>query len=996
MRRLLFRLLLVWSCLAIDKAIIASEETTAKSFTGLNTKWLYIANSTAITDTIPGETANVEEVDTIVYYNVNPASFKFSYDTINTKLIQSVPNITIAQMVKGAASGVYVQEVTGEPGSVHQNIYIRGVSRPLLNQKDLYLSQPAIYINGMPLIQDNPYVYNIQTYNVSPIGPATDLLSILEQDNIEKIDVVKDFKDLGVLGPRASNGAIYITTKNAKPGEKLLSINSYFGYALTPAINTTNAYSDKNFRLPFYYKYGSSANLSSLPAYLSDSSNADYYGASNWSDLYYKNAPVYNINASLTGGSGRSNFRAFFGATQNASTANATDLRRYVGSFYISMVPAKWLTVSSMVSGSLLKRNRNRSFTDRFAEMRYLPSIANPIPPNKNVYQRFTDIYEGDLIDDNLTSSVQGYFSLSANIGKAVNTARMSFDYNEGKRDVFYPKALFSGNNYVSNYFGFNQRFVLEDKIEYTHRFGNASLMNLNGGFNYQADISRYSYIQGYNGPDDVKRIAEVDGTTTSSGYLVHNGYLVSGYLDKIQQRLISFWGNARYKMDNGLEIGALLRSDGSSSMQPNHRWFVSPVFDVKYDIVKDNVGFLSLMDLHASWGRVGDLVSDQSISAGPQYVPQLSWGGFPLASFNGYGTYTRPYNNAWIGYDIPWSYAEQFSIGTQLSFLNKRISLKIDVYNKDNKDLTLTVPTTAESGYTYELKSGMHVNNKGLDFTIDAHIVPINDNGFGWNASLNGTYNQNKLKALPDGSSSIILNGHKLETGFAVDAFWLLQNEGIYNNSSEIPTGFTYKGQAFNAGDPIWKDIDGDNVINDNDKVLKGNALPKFFGGLINQVTYKKFDLNFHLQYALGHYIMNQEAANYMDFITRDNSESLDAIKEVTYWEDRINTGSYPMYNPWSSVNGYQVNQDLFLEKANYLSLRSATIGYKMIGKNQLGFGKAKGFRDLYLYITGTNLLKFSPYTNRDPELANYYGYDNGLSLPLTKSVIVGIKLNL
>lgn len=990
MKRLLFQLLFMWCCFAGANAARASEATIL-NYNGLNYK---LFQDTIVTQV--AEEKTVEEADSVVYYNVNPAAFQFRRDTVRSRLITTLPVISVQQMVKGAVSGLYVQETTGEPGSVHQQMYVRGLSRPLLSPKELYLSQPAVYVNGIPLIQDNPYTYNIQTYDVNPIGTATNLLSILDQDNIEKIAIVKDFKDIGWLGPRAANGAVYITTKNAKPGEKLLSVNGYFGYALTPGVNTLNAASEKNFRLPFYQKYASGNNASSLPGYLSDSSNSDYYGAANWTDLYYNNTPLYNVNASLTGGAGRSNFRAFFGTSQNTSTADATSLKRYTGSFYVSMVPATWLTVSSMISGTILNRNRNRNLTDRFAEMRYMPSIANPLPPNKNIYQQFIDVYEGDLIDNNLTSSVQGYFSLSATLGKVVNTARLSFDYNEGKRDLFYPKVLFSGNNYVSNYFGFNQRFVLEDKLEYKHLFDNGSKLDLTGGLNYQGDLSRYSYFAGYNGPDDVKRIAEVDGNTQATQYLVHNGYIVNGYLDKVQQRLMSFFAKARYMFAGGLEVGAMIRSDGSSSMQPDQRWLISPGFDAAYNLVKPRKGVLSGMDVHASWGQIGDLVADQLTGVGPQYLPQLSWGGFPITSYNGYATYSRPYNSAWIGYDIPWSYVQQLNIGTSVALFNNLLSLNIDVYNKDNRNLTLTIPTTAESGYNYELKPGMWVNNRGVDFTLGAQLIAAGKNGIGWSASLNTTFNKNTLKGLPGGVSSIILNDRKLEVGHAVDEFWLYQNEGIYNTQTEIPSGMTFKGLPLHAGDPKWADMDGNNVINDDDRVLKGSALPKVFGGLINQLSYKGFDLNFHLQYALGHHIVNQEAANYMDFITRDNANSLDRIKEITYWEARVNTGNYPMYNPWSAVAPYQVSQDLFLEKANYFSLRSATIGYKITGKNQIGFGKAKGIRDLYLYLTGTNLLKLSPYTNRDPELANYYGYDNGLSLPLTKSVILGLKLNL
>lgn len=991
MRRLLFKLLVIWLSLGMSRAAVALDKSPG-DILDIHTLLSNVIADENPTDTVPDE----EKADTTILYNVNPASFRFKVDTVSAKFIQATPSITVPQMVKGMASGVYVQETTGEPGSAHQYMYIRGLSRPLLGAKELFLSQPAVYVNGIPLIQDNPYIYNIQTYDLNPIGPSTNLLSIVDQDNIEKIDIVKDFKDAAQLGPRAANGAIYITTKNARPGEKLLSINGYTGYGLAPSVNTINAATEKNFRLPYYAKFGTAETREMLPGYLSDSSNADYYGASNWTDLYYKNVPLYNVNGSLTGGAGRSNFRAFFGTTQNANPADATGINRYTGSFYISMLPAKWMTVSSMVSGTLLNRKRNRNFSDRFAEMRYIPSTANPLPPSKNVYQRFVDVYEGDLIDDNQTTAVQGYFSVSAKLGKFVNTARLSFDYNEGKRDVFYPKILFSGNNYVSNYFGFNQRFILEDKIEYSHLFDNNSKLNLVGGLNYQGDISKYNYLAGYNGPDDVKRIAEVIGDKSNGQYLIHQGYFISGYLDQIQQRLMSFWGKASYQLANSLEVSVLLRSDGSSSVQPNKRWFVSPVFDARYDVVKQKSGFVSAMDLHASWGRIGDLLADGLIGVGPQYAPQMSWGGIPLTSFNGYSTFSRPYNTGWIGYDIPWSYVQQLNVGTNLSLFDNKISINLDVYNKDNKDMVLTVPAPAESGYEYEFKPGMWVNNKGVDATIGVNLVPAKENGFGWTAAINANYNENELKGLPEGASAIILNDRKLKVGEPVDAFWLLQNAGIYNSASEVPSGLTYKGLPFGAGDPIWVDVDENGVIDDDDKVLEGNAMPKLFGGFFNQFTYKNFDLSFLFQFATGHSVINQEAANYMDFITRDNADDLNGVKEITYWEDRIHTEDYPMYNPWSEVGAYQLQQDLYREKADYLSLRSVTIGYKFKGKNQLGFGQGKGIRDLYLYLTGTNLFKVSPYSNRDSELANYLGYDTGLSLPLVRSIIFGLKLNL
>jgi len=921
-------------------------------------------------------------------------------DSVSLDLQKRMPLITVPQYLKGAGAGLYVQENTGEPGTVRQFMYLRGLPKPVLSIKDMYDVQPAVYVNGIPLVQDNPFIYNIQTYSVNPAGPATSLLSTLSLDNIEQIRVVKDYKDAALLGPYAANGAIYITTKAAAAGENKVSINSYMGYVQTPKITTINAEYEKNFRLPFYYKYGTAADLVSMPAYLSDSSNVSYYGPSNWTDGYYKNTPQYSINASLTGGSERANFRFFGDYTRSVAGADQTSFDRYAGSFYINMMPTQWLTISSMINGSVLQRDRNKNFIDRFGEMRFLPNSKNPLAPNLTNYNAFLGFYD-NTIDDNASTSIQGFWDMNVRLAKELNyEARVAFDYNEGRRNVFWNSSLFDGSNYASNYFGFNQRLMLENALNFKQDFSNGHILKAKGGISYTGDIQRYNYGIGYNGPNDYIKVNVVKGNKKEPGsYLVSKGFDVSSFTDKMQQRLMSFYGRADYSFVNGLDLGALVRSDGSSSMQPGSRWFISYAFDGTYHLApKMGSALFSQLDVFASWGRIGNVRSDQNIGAGPQYQSQLGWSGYPtLGSYNSFGTYSRPYNYGWVGYDIPWAYNSQLNAGTEIAVLENRLSLRAEWYSRDNKNVVFPAPVTAESGYRFEWKPGMVVNNTGMDITIGGRVGHAEGTGLSWSGSLNAGFNKNSLKALPDGSDGVIADGRKLETGKAVDGFWLFKNNGIYNTDGEVPVNpsthqpMTYRGIALKAGDPMWADMNGDYNIDDEDRVLMGNYLPKISGGFTSRLAYKNFDLDFQLVFALKKYAMNQVAADYYGFIDRDNANTLEAVKEITYWEKTVTPGNYALYNPWSQVHPYQINQDIFMERADFLKLRTVSLGYELPHRNI-----ARKMKRVYLYVTGTNLFTISGYSGRDPELIEYNGYDTGYGMRLPKSFILGVKVDL
>lgn len=931
------------------------------------------------------------------------AVYRSSANKVDLSGINKQPFVSIQQMLKGNAAGVYIQEPSGEPGT-EQNIFVNGLAYPLLNKRDLFEQQAVVYLNGIPLTRENPFAYEIQQYDFNRIGPATNLLSIFPVNNIRSIRVIKDPVELSALGPQASNGAIWVTTENADAGLREINVNTYFGIVPAARVTPVNAAFENEFRQPFYNKYATTNDRLNYPPFLRDSTSADYYGPSNWTDLYYKNTPVYSADLSLTGGSERANFRFFGNGVRDANSADNTSFSRYNGSFFINVAPIKWLMVSSMINYNRLSRTRNRNVRDRLAEQRYIPDLTNPLTPNKSLYGSYLSEFD-KAIDNNVTNAVQGYLALSANFNNIFYNGRLGFDYNENIRDAFWPTTLLEGNNFVSGYFGYNQRIVLTNTLGYKFEVSDHQNLTLEGGQSYTGDTYRYDYAYAFNGPNDFIKINVVNGDPNAGDYLDPRGFRVNYFPAKQQMALASFWGNAAYTYNDFLKLSALVRRDGSSYMQPDNRWFTGYAGSLEWDLTKsllqsDNI-FNSLV-FNLSWGRMGKLLSDDRFSGGPHYRVDMGWTGEPtIGSYAGITGLTRPYTSGWVGYNLPWSYSDKLSAGFRFNLYQNRLRFGVDLYNRDDKEMVLPVPVASEWGYTGAYEAGLEVNNKGVDVSINADIVlPRKERGFSWTLNTNLTYNKNEVKALPGGLNELVLGNYKLEVGKNVDAFWVYQNNGIYNSDSEVPqntqTGQTLSldGVTLRAGDPRWIDVNGDYIINTSDKVLAGNYMPKFTGGLGNSLSYAGFGLDFQFYFVGGRNVINQYASNRLNFINTESNNDINSVKEITYWEKKMDLTGYPMYNPWSPVIPYRQDQDLFLDNASFVKLRSLTLSYDLAQTN-LGARHLRGFRQCMLYLTGTNLLTFTSFNGDDPELSDYNGVYSGYGLPMPRSVIVGVKLN-
>ncbi len=940
-----------------------------------------------------------KKLDTMVMVD-RRATVRGNKDSLRVRTAALNPSISVQQLLKGNIAGLYVQETSGEPGS-EQSMLIRGLSAPVFNKNDIYSQQPTVYVNGIPMIRENDYVFDIQKYDFNRIGPATNLLAGIDISNINAIEVIKDPIALAKLGPNASNGAIWITTKAAKSGYRDLSVNSYFGMAQASNIRPVNAEYENQFRRPFYQKYATQSDYLNYVGYLRDSTNLDYYGPAQWGDLYYKNSALHSVDLGLTGGSERANFRFFGSATNNAGNSDNTGLNRYNASFQINMAPYTWITVSSMVNVGRMDRDRNKNLRDRFAETRYIPDLYNPLSPSKATYQLFLDEYE-KVIDDNRTTQAQGYLSFKFNLHPFNLVSTLNFDYNEGVRDVFYPTTLMGGNNFVSNYFGYNQRFIISNALQYTKTLQKDHQLNFQLGHSMQDDMHKYNYANAYNGPNDFIKINVVEGNANEEDYLKPISYLVYRYTDHIKTRLFSFYASAKYEYKDLLSFSALVRDDGSSNAQPGSRWFIAPAasasWNLKNQFLKGS-NSIDKLSIDLSWSRIGKPFQDDRFAAGPQYRVNSGWGLEPtIPGYNGVATISRPYTSGWVGYDIKWPYTDQLNLGFDGSFFQNRLSASATFYLKDDKRMLLNTLIPAETGFSSQFSSGMAVRNTGLDLGLQAGL--LKGRNFAWESGLNLNFNKNKLTALPNGLTEMVIGDRKLKVGESAGKFWLYQNEGIYNTNAEVPVNpvnnqlLSFEGTVLKAGDPRWKDINGDFVINSEDKVLTGNSMPKLNGGWINDFSYGNFNLNVNVFFAIGQKALSKLASQQYDFINREAANDINSVREIFSWQENADPLKYAIYNPWSSVVPYRLEQDMFLENASYAKLRSVSLGYDL---SRTGLFKGKtSIKRAYLYVTGNNLLTLTSFSGSDPELVEYNGIYSGYGLAIPRTYILGIKVDL
>ena len=365
---------------------------------------------------------------------------------------QKLPWLSLQQVLKGNEASVYVQEPSGEPGT-KQSMLLRGTSVPLVSATSYYDVQPVVFLNGVPILDDNAYIYHAKNNDFSPLGTASNVLAGLDLANVTSIEVVTDPARLAELGPLAANGAIMVETKKSFEGKRHVNID---------------------------------ANLSSQMQ--------------------------YNLNATIGNKEKLANYLLTVGSTRNAVALDEASYTKYNIGFNLSLIPFKGMTVNTQILASKSSRNRNKTMRDRLSEMEYYPTQWAQMaftPENVVAFDQLLD----DSKDENDNMMLHGYLTLNYKYKKNLRAyVGTYFNYITNNRSVFWPSGLMEGINYASDYSGYNRRFYGQAGIGYDFHLAKKHLLQLDWTGTLREDKYHYTYDRGYDGEDDKKQSTNSGG----------------------------------------------------------------------------------------------------------------------------------------------------------------------------------------------------------------------------------------------------------------------------------------------------------------------------------------------------------------------------------------------------------------------------------------------------------------------------------------------------
>jgi TonB-linked SusC/RagA family outer membrane protein len=552
-----------------------------------------------------------------------------------------------------------------------------------------------------------------------------------------------------------------------------------------------------------------------------------------------------------------------------------------------------------------------------------------------------------------------------------------SMDFISMKEDEFYPTTVDYrvGYNWGSvraktNFTWANENYLTFNKT-----------INLNHYFTAMAGYSMQNWKFETTGLDGLYFAS--DNITTLNGA----GTISNQAVNRTEEHaMVSYFGRVTYNFKGKYLIDGNFRADGSSRFGAENRFGYFPSASAAWrfsdESFADAFDFLNDGKIRFSVGKAGN----ESI---PNYI---SGGEFSIGT--NYLTNSGASPTVMPNQSLKWEVTTQYNAGIDLTMFNNRLSFVADYYIKKTTDLLFAVPIPETTGFGYITKNIGDIENKGIELSLTTHNFT---GDFEWNTTLNLGFNENKVVSLPENilTNGYIQNGtyHILKVGEPIGTFYGWKALGVYSrdedNINHVKFGST-TGKEFRGGDMIWDDLNGDNIINDADKQIIGNAQPLFTGGLNNDFSFMNFSLNVFFQFSYGNEIYSH-LNNMRNWVFAYNNVSTDALNR---WREQGDITDYPApvrNDPMR--NEYLRVSDRWVEDGSYIRLKNLSLSYTIPS----AFTKKVGISRLRTYVTGQNLLTFTHYTGYDPEVNSYSGLQLGVdegAYPQSRTVIFGINV--
>jgi len=956
--------------------VTSDKDTLVISFIGYKKIEIPINGRAVIDVNLESTQTELDEVVVIGYGSQKKKVVTGAIATVNSDQIEKIPVLRVEQAMQGQTAGVQVTQMSGQPGEA-----------------------PTVRIRGTGTTMDSNPLYVVD-------GMVVGGIDYLNPGDIQSIDVLKDAASAAIYGARAANGVVLITTKTGSAGKMSLNFSTYYGIQnVGQTIEMMNA---DQYRM--LMNEGARNANQTEPFDLNEVPNAN----TDWQELMFtKNAPMMNYDLSIAGGSDRATYASSvsYFSQQGIIGGEKSQFDRLTARLNGNVKATNWFTFGSDLAYSSISRKgiaSNGSFNTAYS------SALNLDP--------LTPLYETDTANlskppfsnqpvvtttDGKIYGISGYYDYVENswkeyVGAEVVNPLALLEIQTGETRV----DKFVGNIYGEITFieGLKFRSSLGSDLAYVNWDTYTPLYYLNGAqsntdlttvsknmdryFNWQWEntLSYSKKIKDHNFSALVGTSAKEDNWENLSGFNddvpltdPDNVYLNMAtdsawraYGGATSYSLFSMFGRITYDYKSRYAFTGIIRRDGSSNFGPNNRYGWFPSVGVSWMLTEENfmpeLGPVDFLKLRASWGingndRIGYYQYVSTIDKSRGYT---FGGGSQTGASPGY------IENA----DVKWEESEQIDIALDAGLFSNRLTVTVDYYVKNTKDLLETIEIPGYVGNNAPVANIGSVQNKGVEMSVNwRHYLKK----LHYYAGVNAAYNKNKMTKIGNeqgylwGASWAIAGPvERCEEGMPIAYFYGYKTDGIFQNQNEVYQHIGSEGYQLqpNAkpGDVRFVDVNGDNVISPDDRTYIGNPTPEWTLGINGGVEYMNFDLSFLFIGAFGHQIFN--GAQRQDLLYTNRP-----VSALGRWTGEGTSNEIPRYT-WTDVNNNYRVSDLYIENGDYLRLKNIQIGYTL-PKKFLERIKSSSWR---FFISAENLVTITGYSGADPEIGAISSLDIGI----------------
>lgn len=931
-----------------------------------------ISNQTTINVVLEGEGTELEEVVVIGYGTQRQRDLTTAVTTVRADDIAKTPSAQAMQSLQGRVAGVQIVS-NGAPGA-SPTVRLRGIGSFEGNAAPLYV------VDGM----------------------FFDNIDFLNPNDIATISVLKDASASAIYGVRAGNGVVLIETKSGaynKPGE--IVYDAYYGIQnpqnvlkmanaqqFVRYINATGSAADIELIQNAMQRYGRSRIDPNLPAV-----NTDWYSE------IMSPAPIQNHNLSFSGGG--ENTRYSIGASyfnqEGLLELQRNNYRRLNFRVKVDSKVKDWLDVGGNFNVSTARQynGENTAWFRSYFSVPILPvfdeantdaaprkyanaqqlgyrGVQNPFFPleyidNRNHVAKLLGNFhaEVNVWENKLKFRTQYNYGLSF-----VNNRRVDFEYHDG---VTQHQSAISRRN-TANY---DQ--VWDNFVTYDDSYGKHNL-NVVLGQSYRSEYAELLFARGTAISPAPSRAAEHFWYLQNATDFDLNGIgdADNGTLNANLQ-FLSFFGRAAYNYDDRYLLYGTFRRDGNNKFQKT--WGNFATIGAGWVLSEEDffdVGGIDFLKLRVSWGQLGNDAISPSVG-----LPTIEENNGAIDGTRIIGRRLNP------TFDLitQWETTEEKNFGLDAEFLNNRLSLVADYFIRDTRNLAVTIVPPVFSAA--ERRSVGEIRNQGLELGLSWSDNLSEDISYSIGGNIATLKNEVRGLGGADG-----LNAGSAEfrqrsiIGQPYQAFYGYEVTGVFNNVQEIQSTYNADFAADKGlvpGDLIFKDQNGDNIIDDQDRVVLGSYMPDFTWGANLGFRYRALEFSALLQGQMGYEILNRKRGE-MIFT---NDTNIDADLANNLWtEERGSAKNYPsasgLRRPWN-----QVMSSYFVEKGNYFRLQNIRLSYSFLGKEINGVT----WPETRVTLTAERPLTVFKYNGFNPEVAD--GVDREV-YPIPAIYTLGISIKL